>query len=107
MAKNKFDSVVEAIRVDSDGQLVLARLYDRRGVIFSDHKLVKRDELIHRLKKDQTILCGSRIHFMGSEFDTGKTLHLVTTNGKQVLILGKGKPEGQPQQDQLTGLPRF
>ena len=103
MAKNKFDSVVEAIRVDDDGQLVLARLYDRRGVIFSDHKLVKREDLINRLKEGETILCGSRIQFLGSEFDTGKKLHLVSAQGKSVIVLG----EGQPQQDQLTGLPRF
>ncbi len=103
MAKNKFDSVVEAIRVDNDGQLLLARLYDRRGVIFSDHKLVKREDLINRLKEGKTILCGSRTHFKGSEFDTGQTLRLVTNNGNPVLVIG----DGTPQQDQLTGLPRF
>jgi hypothetical protein len=107
MAKDKFDSVVEAIRIDDDGQLVLARLYDRRGVVFSDHKLVKRDQLINRLKEGQTILCGSRILFKGSKFDTGKTLHLVERDGKSLLMLGEGQVESITRQDQLTGLPRF
>ncbi|MAT41285.1 MAG: hypothetical protein CL609_03010 [Anaerolineaceae bacterium] len=103
MAKNKFDSVIEAIRVSTDGELMLARLYDRRGAVFSDHKLVNRADLIKRLQEGQTILCGSRIQFLGSEFDTGKKLHLVSTQGKSVIVLG----EGQPQQDQLTGIPHF
>ncbi len=107
MAKQKFDSVVEAIRVNDDGQLVLARLYDRRGAVFSDHKLVTRADLIARLQAEQTILCGSRTQFKGSEFDTGKSLHTVTSSGKTVLVVGEGQPGGIPQQDQLTGLPRF
>lgn len=103
MANKKIDGIVEAIRVDADGQLVFARLYERHGVVFSDHMLVKRADLIERLKKGQNILGGNRTQYKGSEFETGKTLHLVTNQGKAVLVLG----EGQPQQDQLSGLPRF
>jgi hypothetical protein len=103
MAKKKFDAVLEAVRLDKDGQLQLARIYDRKGIVFTDHFLVDRDQLIQRLKNGQLILSGKRQPKMGSLFDTGEEVRLITTNGKDVLVVGSGTSD----RDQFDKIPRF
>jgi hypothetical protein len=103
MAKNKYDAVLEAMRVDEDGQLELARIYERKGVIFSDYFLVEREQLIQRLKSGQKILTGKRQHKMGSVFDTGEEVRVVSSNGKDILVVGSESSN----QDQLNSVPRF
>ena len=103
MAKNKYDAVLEAMRVDKDGQLELARIYERKGVIFSDYFLVKRDQLIQRLKSGQKILTGKRQYKMGSVFDTGEEVRVVSSNGKDMLVVGSESGN----QDLLSAVPRF
>lgn len=103
MAKNKYDAVLEAMRVDENGQLALARIYERKGVIFSDYFLVDRDQLIQRLKSGQKILTGKRQYKMGSVFDTGDEVKVITSNEKDVLVVGSESSS----QDQLNSVPRF
>jgi D-arabinose 5-phosphate isomerase GutQ len=103
MAKNKYDAVLEAMRVDENGQLILARIFERKGVIFSDHFLVERDQLIQRLKSGQKILTGKRQYKMGSVFDTGEEVRVVSSNGKDILVVGSESGN----QDHLNSVPRF
>ncbi len=103
MAKQKYDGVVEAVRLDAGGQLIMARLYERRGVVTSDHILVKREDLIQRLKAGQVILSGKRVPYLGSSFETGEALSLVTQSGKESIVLGSG----QSLQDDFKGLAQF
>lgn len=103
MAKNKYDAVLEAMRVDKDGQLELARIYERKGVIFSDYFLEDRDQFIQRLKSGQKILTGKRQYKMGSVFDTGEEVRVVSSNGKDVLVVGSESGN----QDLLSAVPRF
>ena len=103
MAKEKFDGIVEAIRLDENGQLKIARIYERRGAVVSDHFLVDRDTLISKLKQGQKFYSGKRIYKMGSDFETGHQLHVVSSNGQEAITVG----EKDVQKDNLEGLPIF
>lgn len=103
MAKKKFDAILEAVRVDDDGQVQLARIYERHGVVFSDHFLIGRDDLISRINSGQKILTGKRQYKMGSVFDTGEDVRVVSSKGKEVLAVGSGESE----KDHLQSVPRF
>ena len=103
MAKQKYDGIIESVRVDQDGQLEFARLYERRGGIFLDYVLVKRDDLIQRLKENKKIYSGKRVKYQGSSFEVNEPLNLIASQGQDVLVLGTGKAA----HDDLKGLPRF
>jgi tRNA U55 pseudouridine synthase TruB len=103
MAKKKYDAVLEAMRVDEDGQLQIARIFERMGVVFSDYFLVDRDQLIQRLKNGQKILTGKRQYKMGSVFDTGDEVRVISSNGNDVLVVGSESDN----QDHLKSVPRF
>jgi len=103
MAKKKFDAVLEAVRLNEDGQVEIAKIFERRGIIFSDHFLVDRNELIKRIKDGQKIMTGKRQYKMGSVFDTDKEVRVVSTKGKDVLALGNESSD----RDSLQSIPRF
>ena len=103
MAKNKFDGILEAVRLDQDDQLVLAKIYEKRGVIWSDHFLVKRDELVERLKNGQVFLIGTRQYKLGSSFVTTDTIQLTKNNGQEFIRLDQDNKDS----DLLKGIPRF
>jgi hypothetical protein len=103
MAKKKFDAILAAVRVGEDGQVQLARIFERYGVVFSDHFLVDRDDLIKRIKGGQKIQTGKRQYKMGSVFDTGEDVRVISSKGKEVLVVGSGEAE----KDHLQSVPRF
>ncbi len=103
MAKKKFDAVLEAVRLNEDGQVEIAKIFERRGIIFSDHFLVDRNELIKRIKDGQKIMTGKRQYKMGSVFDTDKEVRVVSTKGKDVLAVGNESSD----RDSLQSIPRF
>lgn len=76
MAKPNFDGLIEAVRYTSQGQIEVARIYERRGAAFSDHFLVTRAKLLERLHCGERFVTGSRQAFLGNSFETGKTVHL-------------------------------
>ena len=100
----KFDAVVEAVRYAPDGQVEWVRVYERRGPTFSDRLLVKRSDLVERLKAGQTFLVGTRVEYEASTFKVADPVKLVTHQGKDVLVVGSG--EGADQ-DHLAGVPRI
>ena len=55
MGRQKYDGVVEAVRYAPDGNLSIARVYERRGSTFSDYILLSRAELIRRIKSRANI----------------------------------------------------
>ena len=103
MAKNKYDGIVEAVRLDKNGKLIIARMYERKGFVNSDHFLVDRKQLIDRLKDGQLLLVGKRIYKMGSEFETGDALQIIPQNGIDSIVVGNDASSG----DNLKGLPHF
>ena len=76
MAKIKFDGMIEAVRYAPDGKIDLVRAYERRGATFSDHILIKRVQLVERLQKGEKFVTGQRKEFMGSTFETAKSVLL-------------------------------
>jgi hypothetical protein len=76
MAKMKFDGVIEAVRYAPDGKIELVRAYERRGSTFSDIILIDRANLVTRLKNGQKFVTGNRKEFLGSTFETTKTVRL-------------------------------
>lgn len=103
MAKKKFDAILEAVRFDENGQVQLARIFERYGVVNSDHFLISRDDLIKRINSGQKILTGKRQYKMGSSFDTGEDVLVVSSKGKEVLAVGSGEAD----KDHLQFVPRF
>ncbi len=83
MAK-KVDGVIEAARY-KNGQVVLARAYERRGAAFSDLLMLDRKELLERLKSGKKFVTGVRREFWAGTFDEGKTVQIVTRAGKEFI----------------------
>ena len=75
MAHSKIDGVIEAVRYTSGGILIVARTYERRGAVWSDHILLERKELIEQLQKGKHFVTGVRKTYLGSVFETGSTVN--------------------------------
>ena len=100
MAK-KVDGVIEAVHYQN-GQIVNVRAYERRDSTFSDHILIDRKDLIERIKKGKKFLLGTRRELMASTFDLGKTVQVVTRNGKEIL-----STSADADHDELESSPVF
>ena len=104
MVKIPYDGVIEAIRTTADGQLELARAYEKRGLVFSDRILLTRADLIRRLKNGHKFMIGKRIPHMGGTFDTIGPIHLVKGSGGDQLSVSSS---GTDQLDNLQDIPKF
>jgi hypothetical protein len=102
MAKKQLDGVIEAVRYSPDGQLSLARLYERRGPTYSDRVLLNRDQLIQRLKAGKHFFGGERQPLLASTFTTGLAVHLDSSQGHEVITT-----LDQSDRDNLQGIPIF
>jgi hypothetical protein len=102
MASAKFDALIEAVRYAADGQIELARIYERRGAAFSDCVLISRAELIARLKQGKKFMTGERRELWGGTFNTGKSVQLAA-RGDQPVIATSASAE----RDLLEGVPVF
>jgi hypothetical protein len=103
MKKDKFDGVLEAARLDANNQLLLARIYEKHGVVWSDHFLVKRDELIRRIQDGAVFVVGKRKYKLGSSFDIVGPLHISQKDGQAYIHLDQDESPA----DSLQKLPRF
>jgi hypothetical protein len=83
MAK-KFDGIIEAVRY-KNGQIVTVRVYERRGATFSDRILIDRKGLLERLKAGKQFLIGTRTQFLAGTFETGKSVQIISRDGKEFL----------------------
>jgi len=99
MARPKFDGVIEAVRYTPDGRIALARLYERRGAVWTDHLLLDRKQLAERLKRGRRFVTGQRMLSLGGTFETGSPVRLDGQN-----IVTKGASDVR---DELTGVPVF
>ena len=99
MARSKFDGVIEAVRYTPDGRIALARLYERRGAVWTDHLLLDRKQLAECLKRGRRFVIGQRKLYRGGTFDTGSSVRLEGQN-----IVTKG---ASAMRDELTGVPVF
>ncbi len=99
MANPKFDGVIEAVRYDPDGHIALARIYERRGAVWSDALIMNRSQLIERLSHGKRFVTGQRKIYLGAIFETGKTVHM----NDQSIVVG----DRQSEHDHLPGVPIF
>lgn len=101
MTKLKYDGVIEAVHYTPEGQVKWVRAYERRGVVFSDHVLISRQELVDRLKGGKRFLTGQRKQYFASMFDVSQPVRLVPHNGHEILVTG----DVDTGQDHLEGVP--
>ncbi|MBI5823668.1 MAG: hypothetical protein HZB18_06540 [Chloroflexi bacterium] len=100
MAK-KIDGVIEAVRY-KNGQIAMARVYEKRGATFSDRVIVDRKILLERLQKGQQYITGSREDLLASTFTVGKSVLLVKKNDREFLAT-----HANANNDELEGVPLF
>lgn len=100
MAKKKFDGVIEAARYNRNGQIEFVRAYERRGFTFSDHVLLDRKTLLERLKANKRFITGQRKEYLGSTFESGRDVSLVTRAGRELVST---RPDAT--EDTLEGVP--
>ena len=100
MAK-KFDGVIEAVHY-KNGQIVTVRAYERRGAAFSDRVLIDRKELLERIKDGKQFLIGTRTEFLAGTFETGKSVQIISRDGKEFL-----STRNEADRDELEQAPVF
>ncbi len=100
MAK-KIDGVIEAVRY-KNGQIIMARVYEKRGPTFSDRIMVDRKVLLERIQKGLQYVTGSREKLLASTFSTGKSVLLVKNNDREFLAT-----HDSATHDELEGVPVF
>ena len=99
MARAKIDGVIEAVRYTLGGKIALVRLYERRGLVWSDRILLERKGLLDRLTKRERFVIGERKNYLGSVFETGVAVRVA---GEHIITQGQ-KADG----DLLAGVPVF
>ena len=87
----KFDGIIEAVRRNSDGQVEMARFYERRGPAWSDHMLISRSELINRLKKGDRFAIGERMEYLGGSFRVITPVQLSNNSGRERITTGSSQ----------------
>jgi hypothetical protein len=102
MANPNYDYVIEAVRLLQDGQVTLARLYEKRGSTYSDHILMEREKLINQLKNNKLVAAGKRQRGLASTFDILGSIHLAGNRDNPSLILGE---DVDADLDTLPGIP--
>ena len=100
MAK-KFDGIIEAVHY-KNGQIVTARVYERRGASFSDRILLERKDLLERIKSGKKFLTGTRKELWAGTFETGKPVQVVSREGKDFISTRDGADH-----DELEQVPVF
>ena len=97
----KFDGVIEAVHY-KNGQIVTVRAYERRGAAFSDRVLIDRKELLERIKDGKQFLIGTRTEFLAGTFETGKSVQIISRDGKEFL-----STRNEADRDELEQAPVF
>ena len=100
MAK-KIDGVIEAVRY-KNGQIAMARIYEKRGATFSDRIIVDRKVLLERLQKGLQYVIGAREDLLASTFTVGKRVLLVKKDDREFLAT-----HDNATNDLLEGAPVF
>src|SRR5574340_1528990 len=81
----KIDGVIEAVRRDPNGQIEIARFYERRGPTWSDFMLINRVDLIKRLKKGEKFVIGERKIYWAGTFNVLTQVQFTSADGKERL----------------------
>ena len=99
MSTRKLDGVIEAVRYNTDGRIIMVRAYERRGAVWSDRLLLERIDLTGLLSHGKRFAVGERKLFNGSVFNTSRLV--CQSDGK---IVTEGEVSAH---DFLSGVPVF
>jgi hypothetical protein len=99
MTRLKIDGIIEAVRYSPSGLISMVRTYERHGAVWSDHILLGRNDLVHRLQNGKHYLTGKRKAYLGGVFESGTRVRFLNES-----IFTEGQ-EGQ--RDLLADVPVF
>jgi len=100
MAK-KFDGIIEAVRY-KNGQITLARVYERRGAAFTDRVMLSRKELLERIQGGKLFLIGVRKKLWAGTFEEGRAVKVIDHNGQNLITT-----HDETDWDELEQVPVF
>lgn len=87
MGKKKVvDGVIDAVRYDSNGNILLVRAFERRGPAFSDSVLLNRLDLIMKLTNKKKYAIGERLPGKGITLTIKKSISLAGTSGHEIVV---------------------
>lgn len=99
--KKKFDGIIEAVHY-KNGQIQMVRAYERRGSAFSDRVMIDRKDLLERIKTGKLFVTGSRTEFMAGTFEQGKSVQVVSRDGREFIAT-----RTEADKDELEQVPVF
>jgi len=100
----RYDGVIEVVRYTPEGKISTVRMYERRGATYSDRVLVKRADLLQRLRAGKKLAVGVRTISMASTFEVRNEVRLAGSRGQEWIVAGKEISSGC---DDLQGAPIF
>ena len=103
MAQAKYDGVLEAAHFKTDGKLEWVRVYERRYSVFTDRIMLSREAFIQQLKAGKHYVVGQRILNLGGQFNVTQPVHLISRDGKQIIVVGDTQAV-RTVQDELSGV---
>jgi hypothetical protein len=99
MARINIDGVIEAVRYTPGGAISVVRTYQRHGVVWSDHIILDRAQLVELLEKGKRFVIGTRKDYLGGVFETGLAVRWINQH-----VVTEGK---SAQRDLLAGVLLF
>lgn len=86
----EFEFVVIAARYgDEGGNLDLAQVYERRGPIWGDVKLLGRAQILELIKSGRKMVVGNLASLPG-DFTVVGPLKISKSNGSECIVVGEG-----------------
>ena len=79
MSTTSADLVIECVRYLPSGQIDFVRLYERRGIAFSDRVIYTRDQLLQMLQKKKRVFTGNRIAARAGAYELSRQVILAGT----------------------------
>jgi hypothetical protein len=86
--KQQFDGVIVGVRLLFSGKVDWARVFLRRGAIFSDRVILSRKELIEQIKNGKKFVIGERVVYQAGTFKISQSVSVTQKNGEDVLVSG-------------------
>ena len=97
----KYDVVVVAMKLESEGKIAWLRAFERRGPTWSDYRMIDRADAVERIRAGERFVTGERIEFEAGTFKTYDPIRLDERDGETVLVAGTANGQG----DSLAGVP--
>ncbi len=99
LRRPKFDVVVVAVKYKEPGLIDWVRAFERRGATWSDRRMIRRGELLDRIRAGERVVTGERIRYEASTFKTGEAVLIEDNNGNPVLVTAAVNGSGDALQN--------